>query len=74
MGNDGENDIFIALDLEVEAPVARYPALPYVQRFAVFLRLQGRVVAIGELGIAVVWRTLCEWQAEDAHNLYRPFP
>jgi hypothetical protein len=46
--NDGQNDILIALDFEVEAPVPRYPALPHVERFAVFFRVQGGVSAVGE--------------------------
>src|SRR5712671_2431433 len=48
VGNDGENDIFIALDFEIEAPIPCYPALPYVERLAVFFRVQGRMAAIGE--------------------------
>src|SRR5437868_4172631 len=46
--NDGQNDIFIALDFEVKAPVPGHSSLPYVERFAVFLRVQGRMVAIEE--------------------------
>ena len=48
VGNDGENDIFIALDLKVEAPVPCYSALPDVERLAVFFRAQGRMPAIGQ--------------------------
>src|SRR6202041_2827671 len=34
------------LDLEIEAPVARHPALPHIERRAVFLYVQGRMGAV----------------------------
>lgn len=40
MRNDGENYIFVPLDFEVEAPTPRYPALPYIERFAIFFCAQ----------------------------------
>jgi hypothetical protein len=46
VGDDGENDIFIALDLEIKAPVARYPTLPHIERFAVLLGMQGRMITV----------------------------
>lgn len=48
VGSNGEDDVFIALDSEIEASVPRHPALPHVEGFAVFLGAQGRVIAVGE--------------------------
>jgi len=41
VGDDGADDIFIAFDFEIEAPIPRYPALPQIERLAVLLGADG---------------------------------
>jgi hypothetical protein len=48
VSNDRENDIFVALYLEVEAPALCYSALLHIECFAVFLGVQGEMAEIGE--------------------------
>lgn len=48
MGDDGEDDVFLPFNFEVESPVPRHPGLPDVEALAIFLRLQGRMPEIGQ--------------------------
>jgi hypothetical protein len=48
MRDDREDDIFIALDFELKAPIPRYSALPDVEGFAVFFCAQRWMRAVDE--------------------------
>lgn len=65
MRNDGENDIFLALDFEIEPPVARHPVLPDSRQATVFFRIQRGVMEIGEEEPQLFFERLAEsdWHA-----------
>ena len=48
MGDDGFQDVGLALDAKVKPPVSRYPGLPEVPGLVVFLGVQARISKIAQ--------------------------
>ena len=46
MGDQGENDVGVSLDLKVEAPTSRDAGLPDIAGFVVLLRAERRVAEV----------------------------